>query len=93
METSARTGLRFFLSFGKKSYFVQRLSFLVDNLFGNVFQTSGVIGLISLRETCFPYFSLFEMYTESYGVNLGIKSEHGKIRARKKLRIWTLFTQ
>ena len=45
MGISVRNGLRFFLLFGKKYYFMQKLSFLINNLFGNVFQTSGVIGL------------------------------------------------
>ena len=39
METSVRNRLRFFLLF-EKSYFIQKLSFLINNLFGNIFQTS-----------------------------------------------------
>ena len=39
------------------------------------------------------YFPEFGLNTEIYRVNLRIQSEFGKIRARKKLRIWTLFTQ
>ena len=39
MGTSVRNGLRFFLLIGK-SYFIQKLSFLINNLFGNIFQTS-----------------------------------------------------
>ena len=38
METSVRNRLRFFLLF-EKSYFIQKLSFLINNLFGNIFQT------------------------------------------------------
>ena len=40
-----------------------------------------------------PYFPAFGLNTERYGVSLCIQSECGKIRTRKKLRIWTLFTQ
>ena len=39
MGTSVRDGLRFFLLFGKKYYFIEKLTFLIDNLFRNVFQT------------------------------------------------------
>ena len=39
---------------------------------------------------CFPAFGLNE---ERYSVSLRIQSECGKIWTRKKLRIWTLFTQ
>ena len=40
-----------------------------------------------------PYFSVFGLNTEIYGVNFHIQSEYGKILTKKKLRIWTLFTQ
>ena len=40
-----------------------------------------------------PYFPAFELTTERYGVSLRIQSKCGKIQTRKKLRIWTLFTQ
>ena len=40
-----------------------------------------------------PYFPAFDLNTEIYSVNLRIQSECGKIWTRKKLRIWTLFTQ
>ena len=46
MRTLVRIGLRFFLSFGKKYFFYR--SFLINNLFGNVFQTLRVAGLITL---------------------------------------------
>ena len=36
MGTSVRSGLRFFLLFGKKYYVIQKLRFLINNLFGNV---------------------------------------------------------
>ena len=39
MGTSVRDGLRFFLLLGKKYYFIEKLTFLIDNLFRNVFQT------------------------------------------------------
>ena len=39
MGKSVRNGLTFFLLFRKKYYFIQKLSFLINNLFGNVFQT------------------------------------------------------
>ena len=48
MWTSVRNGIRFFLLFGKQNYFIQKLSFLINTLFGNVSQTSRVIGLITL---------------------------------------------
>ena len=46
MGTSVRNGLRFFLLFGKKYFFIQKSSFIVNNFFGNVFQTLRVTGLI-----------------------------------------------
>ena len=39
IRTSVQNGLRFFLLFGKKCYFKQKLSFLMNNFFGNVFLT------------------------------------------------------
>ena len=48
MGTWVRNGLWFFLLFGKNYYFIQRLSFLISILFGNVFQTLGVMGLLPL---------------------------------------------
>ena len=36
---SLQNGLRFFLLFGKKYSLVQKLSFLINNFFGNIFQT------------------------------------------------------
>ena len=48
MRKSIRNGLRSFLLLGKKSYFIQMLRFLINNLLRNIFQTSGVIGLITL---------------------------------------------
>ena len=48
MGISVRNWLRFFLLFGKEYYFIEKLSFLINNLFGNVFQTSGVKSLITL---------------------------------------------
>ena len=52
MGTSVRNGRRFFLLFGKKYYFIDKLCFLMNNLFGNVFQTSRVIGLKTLLSDC-----------------------------------------
>ena len=40
MGTSVRNGLRFFLLFRKKYYFIEKLSFLLDKFFGNAFQTT-----------------------------------------------------
>ena len=37
MGTSVRNGLRFFLLLWKKYYFILKLSFLINNLFGNDF--------------------------------------------------------
>ena len=49
MGTSVRNGQKFFILFGRKYYFIQKLTFpCYKNIFGNVFQTSGVIGLITL---------------------------------------------
>ena len=46
---SIQNGQKFFILFGKKYYFIQKLKFsYYNNLFGNVFQTSGVIGLITI---------------------------------------------
>ena len=38
-----------------------------------------------------PYFTAFGLNTGRYSVSLRIQSECGKIRTRKKPRIWTLF--
>ena len=47
-NSSIQNGHKFFISFWKKYYFIQKLKFsYYNNLFGNVFQTSGVIGLIT----------------------------------------------
>ena len=46
MGTSVRDGPRLFLLFGKNYCFIQKLNFLLNTLLGNVFQTSGVTGLI-----------------------------------------------
>ena len=40
-----------------------------------------------------PYFPILGLDTERYEVFLRIQSESVKIRSRKKLRIWTHFTQ
>ena len=40
---------QFFILFGRKYYFIQKLKFFYyNNIFGNVFQASRVIGLITL---------------------------------------------
>ena len=43
LGTSVRNGLRFFLFLERKYYFIQKLSFLINHRFGNVFQFSWVI--------------------------------------------------
>ena len=44
-----RNGQQLFILFGRKYYFIQKLKFsCYNNIFGNVFQTLGVIGLITL---------------------------------------------
>ena len=48
MGKSIQNGLTFFLLFGKKYYFIQMFRFLINNLFRNIFQTLGVIGVITL---------------------------------------------
>ena len=48
MGISVRNWLRFFLLFGKEYCFIEKLSFLINNLFGNVFQTSGVKSFTTL---------------------------------------------
>ena len=49
MGISVWTGQEFFILFGKKYYFIQKLKFsYYNNLLENVFQTSRVIGLITL---------------------------------------------
>ena len=40
-----------------------------------------------------PYFPAFGLNTDRYSVSLCIQSECGKMRTRKKFRIWTIFTQ
>ena len=46
---SIRNGQKFFILFGKKYYFIQKLKFsYYNNLLGDVFQTSAVIGLITI---------------------------------------------
>ena len=42
MATSVWIRLWFFLLFGKKNYLIQKLSFVINNLFGMVFLISGV---------------------------------------------------
>ena len=51
MGTSVRNRQKFFISYENKYYFIQlKLKYsCYSNLFGNVFQTSGVIDLIALR--------------------------------------------
>ena len=39
-----------------------------------------------------PYFPIFRLNTEIYGVHLRTQSIYGKKTNQKKLRIWTLFT-
>ena len=39
MGTSIQNGLRFFILFGKKYFFIQKLSFIINIPFENVFQT------------------------------------------------------
>ena len=39
------------------------------------------------------YFLAFGLNTEIYSVNIRIQSEYRKMGSRKKIRIWTLFTQ
>ena len=48
---SVQNGLRFFLLFWKKYFFTQKLNFLINNLFRNVFRTSVVIDIITLCKT------------------------------------------
>ena len=49
MGTSVRNGQKFFVLFWKKYYFMQKLKFsYYNNLYGNVFQASGVISLIMI---------------------------------------------
>ena len=49
MGTSVRNGQQLFILFRRKYYFIQKLKFsYYNNIFRNVFQTSGVIGLITL---------------------------------------------
>ena len=49
MGTSVRNGQQFFILFGRKYYFIQKLKFFhYNNISGNVIQTSGVIDLITL---------------------------------------------
>ena len=64
METSARNGQLFFILFGRKCYFIEKLKFShYNNIFGNVFQTSGVIGLTTLlyaKLWCQKIFQLLE---------------------------------
>ena len=54
MGTWVRNGLWFFLLFWKNYYFIQKLSFLISIIFENVFQTSGVMGLITLLYAKLP---------------------------------------
>ena len=47
MGTLVRNGQQFFILFGRKYYFIQKLKFsYYKNVFGNIFQTLGVISLI-----------------------------------------------
>ena len=55
---------------------------------------------VTLRKKCpstdffsASHFAVFELNTEIYGVNLRIQPKYRKIWTRKKLLIWTLFSQ
>ena len=64
MGTSVRNGQQFFIFFGRKYYFMQKLKFsYYNNIFGNVFQSSGVIGQITLlyaKLRCYKIFQLLK---------------------------------
>ena len=53
---AVQNGQKFSTLFGKKYYFIQKLKFLYyNNLFGNLFQTAGVTGLIRLLHAKLRY--------------------------------------
>ena len=60
-----------FHDFLKKHFFIQKSSFLINNLFGNVFQTLSVTGLITLTEVDLGCGNCFEeLQTELFEVEL-----------------------
>ena len=62
MGTSVRNGQEFFILFGRRYYFIQQLKFpYYNNIFGNDFQTSGVIDLITLLYARLRYYKIFQL--------------------------------
>ena len=75
-RTSVQNGIRFFLLFGKKYCFIQKLSFLIDRFFGNVFQTPMLKHVFQLLEKgCFFfYFYLFYLKLSLLSIYTKLKS-------------------
>ena len=60
-------GLKAFLLVWKKHYFIENLTFLINNLFGNVFLISGVLDLITLLYPMLKkYFNSGEKYFPAF---------------------------
>ena len=65
----------------------------IDMFFLSLLRLWHYVKSVQIRSFPGPYFPIFGLNTEIYGINLCIQSEYGNIRTRKKLRIWILFTQ
>ena len=61
-RTSVQNGIRFFLLFGKKYCFIQKLRFLIDRLFGNFFQTPMLKNVFQLLEKVCSFLFLFILF-------------------------------
>ena len=59
---SVQNGIRFFLLFGKKYCFIQKLRFLIDRLFGNFFQTPMLKNVFQLLEKVCSFLFLFILF-------------------------------
>ena len=78
---------RFFLTWNRKEYSDKTLLYFLLDTRGKRKEHT------QCRVFSGPYFPLSELNMEIYGVNLRIQSEYKKIRTRKKLCIWPIFTQ
>ena len=90
-------------------HFLRNIFHILLNIFLKLQISSIRKKRFSLKDFSTKYFQIYSChcvsYTEQYGVfsdpyfleyeygNTGIQSEYGKIRPRKKLCTWTLFTQ
>ena len=65
--TSVGNGQQFFILFGRKHYFIQKSKFsYYNNIFGKVFQTSGVTGLITLLYAKLLWWKVFQLLEKEF---------------------------